>query len=279
MADNRAPLTDEQVENMLRQIGREIDYPPTPMFASRVRDRLAVVEIRRPWFWMPAGIPRGLAVALVLLVLAGGSLLAVWPNARIAVADRLGLRGIDISFVPFVPAATPTTQSMPTPLPVGERLGLGTSMTLDEAGVRLRFAIPRPTLPEIGLPDEVYVVNEPSGGRVSLVYAARAGIPATTTTGVGLLLVAFQGNLEPTFFGKGLGPDTRIEVISINGGQGFWIEGQPHMYFYRDTGGQVRDETVRLAGNVLLWDQNGLTLRLESALAKDEAIRIASSVR
>ncbi len=279
MADSRTPLTNEQLEAMLRQIGREIDYPPTPMLASRVRERLAASKPRRSWFWMPSGTSRGLAVALVCIVLACGSLLALWPAARIAVADRLGLRGTDITLVPFVPAATPTTEPVPTPMPVGERLSLGTAMTLDEARGRLRFAIPRPTLPEIGTPEGVYVASEPSGGRVSLVYAPRAGVPATAETGVGLLLVAFQGGLEPAFFGKGLGPNTRIEAVSINGGQGFWIEGRPHMYFYRDTGGQIRDETVRLAGNVLLWDQDGLTLRLESALSKEEAMRLANSVR
>jgi hypothetical protein len=57
-----------------------------------------------------------------------------------------------------------------------------------------------------------------------------------------------------------------------------WIEGQPHTVLYRDSDGQVREERSRLAANTLLWEQSGLTLRLESSLSKDEAIRIAEGV-
>lgn len=46
-----------------------------------------------------------------------------------------------------------------------------------------------------------------------------------------------------------------------------------------DTSGQVREERVRLAGNVLPQEQAGLTLRLESALSQAEALRVAASVR
>jgi len=66
--------------------------------------------------------------------------------------------------------------------------------------------------------------------------------------------------------------------VTVNGGRGFWIEGAPHQIFYRDVNGQVHDRQLRLAGNTLIWEQDGLTLRLESALSKDEALRIAASV-
>ena len=35
----------------------------------------------------------------------------------------------------------------------------------------------------------------------------------------------------------------------------------------------------RLAANVLLWEQDGLTLRLEGAFSKEQALLIAESVR
>ena len=68
--------------------------------------------------------------------------------------------------------------------------------------------------------------------------------------------------------------------VAVGDGRGraLWIEGEPHLFFYRDRDGQVRDESVRLAGNVLLWERGELTLRLEGAIARDEAIRIAASV-
>jgi hypothetical protein len=41
----------------------------------------------------------------------------------------------------------------------------------------------------------------------------------------------------------------------------------------------VRDDRARLAGTSLLWEQGNLTLRPEGTLAKEEALRIAASVR
>jgi hypothetical protein len=36
---------------------------------------------------------------------------------------------------------------------------------------------------------------------------------------------------------------------------------------------------VRLAGNTVLWERNGLTLRIEDALSRDQTLRIAESMR
>ena len=77
--------------------------------------------------------------------------------------------------------------------------------------------------------------------------------------GIGLLLTEFRGDLLPPpgaydkglapDSGKGLGPGTQLEELSVNGGRGYWIEGWPHLYFYRDAAGQVRQGTTRLVGN------------------------------
>ena len=107
----------------------------------------------------------------------------------------------------------------------------------------------------------------------------RPGLPTATETGVGLLLTQFQGSLEPTFFGKGLPPGARLEQVTMAGRPAYWIEGRPHFFFYRDQSGRQIDERFRLAANVLLWEQDGLTLRIEGAFSKEEALRIAASVR
>jgi hypothetical protein len=41
----------------------------------------------------------------------------------------------------------------------------------------------------------------------------------------------------------------------------------------------VRNEELRLAGNTLLWVQGDLTLRLEIAGSREDALRIAGSMR
>jgi hypothetical protein len=58
------------------------------------------------------------------------------------------------------------------------------------------------------------------------------------------------------------------------------MEGQPHQVFYTSNGGAsfVLD-TLRLAGNTLIWEQNGLVMRLEAQVDKATALRIAASFR
>jgi hypothetical protein len=70
-----------------------------------------------------------------------------------------------------------------------------------------------------------------------------------------------------------------LERLTFDGGPAFWITGQAHRVFYRDKQGTIREETIRLAGNVLLWQRGALTLRLEGALDREEALRIAASLR
>jgi hypothetical protein len=144
-----------------------------------------------------------------------------------------------------------------------------------EARTQVAFAILLPT--ELGPPDAVYVA---SPNQVSLVYAPRAGLPAAPqAASVGLLLTEFRATLQDAFFGKGVPANARLEEVRVGAGRAFFISGAPHSFFYLDPSGQTRDERSRLAGNTLLWEQSGLTLRIESALGRDDAIRIAGSVR
>jgi hypothetical protein len=275
MAERPHHLGESELERALVDLGSRVDYPPTPDLARRVRERVAA-QPARPWPLWATLLPvqRRLAFALLAVVALAGGILAFSPEARTVVAERLGLRGVRIEHVPFVPTATPG--------PVGDQLSLGERVTLDEARARVPYPVLMPALPELGEPDEVYLGAVPPGGQVALIYWARPGLPAASETGVGLLLMQFRaapGAADRGVLGKGVGPETRIEALSVNGGPAVWIEGNPHFLFYRDTTGQLQQEAVRLAGNVLLWEQSGLTLRVEGAFPKDQALRIAASVK
>lgn len=293
--------TDREIERALRDLRARLDYPPTPDLATTVRTRLQAQPRRSRSFWAPLVTtmpPRRLAFAALAIVLLAGALLLLSPATRSAVADRLGVRGIPIVYL--TPTLTPTPSATPTPTAassvaspprppatpptatpesLGERFGLGRPMTLTEARAAAQYTVLAPTLPELGQPDEVYFSPLPSGGQVSCVYYPRPGLPVTSATGVGMLLTQFQGAVEPEFFGKGIGPETRLEQVTVNGGRGFWLEGKPHFFIYRDANGRTTSETIRLAGNTLIWEQNGVTFRLEAALSKDEALRVAASLR
>ena len=267
MADWMVSPGDRELDRALSDLAGSLAYPPTPDIASGVRRRLASQRARPGAFARLLGLSlqRRLALALLVLIALAAAVVAASPEARTAIAERLGLRGVQIQQGPTVPT------------PAGTGLNLGQSMTLEQARARVTFAVQVPTA--LSSPDEVYLLDVPPAGQVALVYRPRPDVPQAASTGVGLLLTEFQGAVSGGVIGKGLNPGTSLQDIQVNGGRGYWIDGDPHTFFYVDARGQVRTETTRLAGSVLLWEHGELTLRLESGLSKDAALRIAASAQ
>jgi hypothetical protein len=268
MADTRDNVTDLEAE--LLTLGRHLDYPATPDIAAGVRDTLAAQPAPIPLSQARLSRTRRWAVlaaagVLVLLVTA----LAVVPTSRNAIADRLGLRGADIVITP--------TAVVPTPDPTGQRLLLGDATTIDAAVPELTY---QPFLPPstLGTPDTVYLLEPPVGGQLSYVYLTRPGMPAVPQTGVAVLISQFRGDTNESFIAKQLGDQTSLAVVDVNGEPGFWIEGAPHVFAYEDASGEFQQESLRLAANVLIWESDGITLRIESALSLDESLAIADSM-
>jgi hypothetical protein len=257
-------MRDEELEATLVDIGARLDYPQPTHMAQAVRARLREPRPKRPLWPAPAFAPAFVTLALLLVVVALGS-----PGVRSAAREFFHLRGIDIFPVPSVATVAPT---LPVTIP-GERV------SLDEARRRVHFTVRQPTVPELGAPDVVLLDTTGGAERVTLLYGERAGLTPTQVPGVSVLLVEFRGSVDAAFFGKGFGPGTTLEEVTVNGGRGFWLAGAPHFFFYRDPSGGIQQETLRLAGNTLLWEQDGVTLRLEAAVTKDQALRIAASVR
>ena len=214
----------------------------------------------------PAGLRRALALALVaLLVLAGGVLAAV-PSVRDAVLEFFGLQGATVERREQLPAAPE-----PRPLQLGER------MTLDDASQALGFTPLVPADP--GRPDSVFVRRDIPGGELSLAYRPRPGLPEAASTGLGLLVSEFRGDLVPEYVGK-LAPEaTRIERLRLGGERAIWIEGTPHFFFYRRPDGLSSERTLRLAANVLLLERGDTLVRLEGGFGLERALEIARSLR
>jgi hypothetical protein len=248
-------MTDqERLEHRLRELGSRLDVPSGRDMASSVAGRIRARRVR------PLHRPRRRT-----LVLAWAAVVAV---AGAASATGLLVRGVEIRRVP-----SPRLPSSPEAAP---DLQLGRRATLAEAERRLGFAVPLPRIP--GPPDDVFVGREPPGGRVTLTYDRRPGIPIDPLTGKGMLITMFRGETERDFVSKELGPETSLRHVNVRGAPGFWIEGAPHTVYYIDDRGRVFPDTVRLAGNVLLWQRGELTLRLESRLSLDRALEVAESM-
>jgi hypothetical protein len=93
-------MNEFEVRERLRRAIGETDPPPG--MEAAIEARLMRAKPRE----YPRGL--GLLAAVLALVLALGVLLALDPGTRTALADRLGLRGVTISQVPFVPTAIST---------------------------------------------------------------------------------------------------------------------------------------------------------------------------
>ena len=270
MAERLSTLTDDRLQAALVDVGRFVDFPLDVNVAPEVYRRIREVAAPAPRRGLlerllPARpLRRAAILALALVILAGG----------VAVAGLLGVPGLKLIF--RGPSPSP---SFSTP-PLGTSLFLGTRVTPQEAANRVSFAILRPRLEGLPAP-QYYVSRFTSGGEVSLVYRAGPGLPQAPTTHVGLLVLEFQGTFNPEFLQKVVGGPggTVVEPVTVHGEAGYWIIGAPHEVMLVNKHGRPFPETVRLAGNTLVWQRGDLTMRIEGKFGKAEALRIANSVR
>jgi hypothetical protein len=93
-----------------------------------------------------------------------------------------------------------------------------------------------------------------------------------------LLVSQFLASGVPVYIKKVAEPGTTITPIVVNGGRGFFLSGARHFLYLAPTR-LIRDERIRLARDVLLWEHGPLTLRLEGEFTRAQALRIARSFR
>jgi hypothetical protein len=184
---------------------------------------------------------RALAVVLAAAIVALGVAFAI-PPARSAILRFLGLEGVTIVQVDKLPPAAPE------PVAIGQRI------SLSEAERQAGF---RPLLPDLGRPSAVYLDN--LGHYLILLYGKRPARLRLAETNIGPGLIK-----KYTTVGG-------VEPVDVDGAPGLWLKG-PHVVIELST-------QPRLSGNVLLWERDGLLLRLEGKLTLEQALRIARSMR
>jgi hypothetical protein len=245
-----------ELERRLALLRDDVAWPPTPDLASAVAARLATQPAppRRAWR-LPAVRPATVALAALVAALVVAATLAAAPGVRARIADWLGIGAVRVERVDRLPDVGPARD-----------LGLGTRTTL--ATARRSARVPVPTIAELGAPDAVYVDrSRPGGGGASLVYLARPALPAATN-GIGALLTMLPDG-DVALVKKLLGGGTSVTSVDVDGAIGVYISGEPH----------VVTPPNRLAGNTLLWVRGDTTYRLETALGREAALRLARSVR
>jgi hypothetical protein len=272
-----------ELELALTDLAGAIAFPaPSPIFATRVRTRIEAAPAPaepawrrwRRWASAPGGtrpVRRSLVIAVALLLVA----------ATVAAAIGLGLPGIRILFGP-PPNDTPPVTAVPSgpaaSLEPGARLGLGERVSVADLASRAAFAVRYPTDPLVGPPDSAWI-DPRKAGQVALVWRSRPDVPATLDPAVGILLMQFNGRLDEGMITKMIDSGTNVERVRVGGNPGFWITGDLHFFFYEDANGHIVDDSRRWVGDTLLWTEGGVTYRLETALGREAAIRIAESLR
>ena len=239
-----------ELEQELVALGRALDVPGSPDLASRV---LAGIGTRPA-----ASARRRLVVALAVLALAALLATLAIPDARSALLRFLQIGGARIELVDELPVVAPTPPEL--------ELTLGQRVSLDEA--RQRTGVELLELDEE--PNSVYLGERDT---VWFLYGSAAAVR---------LLVAQTPELEidePFILKKLVASGTSVERVSVRGEPAYFLSGEPHAVVLVDEYGVAITDSARLARNVLVWDEDGRTVRLEGDLNKTAAVEIAEALR
>jgi hypothetical protein len=251
---------------LLSDIGSSLAYPPTPDLTTAVTARVTGTAPRRFGFVREVASPRigryrpGLVAAAVIVM--GLTLtLVISPQAREAVADFIGIGGVRIGYGEQAPSARPDAAA---------KLDLGPRTTLAAAEQRVGFDVKLPDMLGLGSPS-VHITEPPEGGVVSLFYD-------DVISGRGdLLITQFEADLDGGFFKKLVFDGAELRNVTVRGQPGYWLRGAHYFYYFDEFGSQY-EESVRLAANVLLWEEDGITYRIEGKFGPTLALEIAESL-
>jgi hypothetical protein len=247
-------MDDETWMEHVKEVAQRFEYPPTPDIAGAVRDRLA--SRRRAVFTCSLELAGQLAAILLLLAL-GIALLV--PDIRARAFDWLSIGAV--RFVHDTPNATHTPEPGLDMTPVSSWFDWADKVSLAEARTRVDFRIP--DVPRLGSPDDVfYVEYEP---------------------GVAMVILVWEPDEQPPISLHLIAPENRAFKYSaqatanttVNGQPAVWLS-SPHLYEIVPQTGNVMQRFV--VGNVLIWEMDDMTYRLEGDLTLAAAQALAESV-
>jgi hypothetical protein len=258
MSDPSELAFDQPLAAALADLAGAVEFPPTPDLASRVADE---VSVPRRTFWSPTGaFSRGLVAGLASVVLLVGAVGAV----------GLGTGAIQIRFADGSP--------LPTPVSDIPNRAFGREVSLEQAHAAIAWPILVPAVAGLGPADDIYLNAIPAGGTVTFVWGDRPEFPAGPD-GIGIVITEFAAMLDAGAFEKLVAEGTTVQKVSVRGQPGWWVEGGYHSFFFRDQNGEVVDTSIRLVGDTLIWEHDGvLAMRVEGAEDLDAALRIAHSL-
>ncbi len=300
----------DELGRELGELGSRIEYPPTPDVARKVRRSLdaetAERAIPRRWLGMLAEPKRAAAAAATILLF----LTALSPMMRSMVSDLVFSGASGSAGQAAGGAASGAADGAPAPsassseyategtarssrestsgaggsaagagMPPGEDLGLGERLSTSEARSRVGDLLLPGTPAGAAEPGNFCGESESmcagalsEGDGVVLVFGAGPGLPPLGDTDVGLLLVETPGDLDDAYPPAEWTTGARPEEVMVDGKQAYWL---PDGRSLRSQPGKAEG----LPGGALLWERGEVALLMRANVTKEEAIRIAESVR
>ena len=227
-----------ELERALVALGGQLEFPPTPDFWPRVGERLQRRRLVRP-----------LVFAVALGALAVGVAMAV-PPARSAILKFFHIGSATVERVETLPPA----QRRPLVA------GLGPALVREDAEMAAGFGM---RLPANVAPQRFYA----QPGMIStLIRVGRTPV----------LLSELKGD-QMGLFKKFAAPATSVQPVDL-GEFGLLIQGGPHVLMWQLNFGRIHQVKTRLAGNVVLWLDKGITYRLEGALDRSQMLALARQI-
>jgi hypothetical protein len=236
------------LEQQLVALGRSLDVPETPDLTSRV---LADLPGRRQ------APTRRLVLALAVVALAALLAALAIPDARSALLRFLQVGSERIELVDELPEVT---------APPELELALGKQVSLAQARRDAGFDL----LELDEEPDAVFLGDR---GTVWFLYgtpdAVRLLVSQTPDVGID----------EPFVVKKLVESGTQVEQAFVRGSPAYFLSGEPHVVMLVDEFGIEIPESLRLAEDVLVWEERGRTVRIEGDLTLAGALELADTLR
>ena len=261
-------MSEMDFENRLHSIAMKMEYPRTPEIAGFVTARLQPVTksrvVSKGWAW-------SLTILFVLFLS-----LSLIPPARAAILEFIQIGIVRIFPRPIgapveIPrTATPESINPATATPRSDAYDLLLDLnrlagetTLANAREKVPYEILLPT----GFEEPDYAFLQEADGFMTILVWLDPNDPEK-------ILMSLHFIPEGSWLIRKLQPNV-IKETQVKGQRAFWTVGS---YFLILTNGNT-EFTRLMDGNVLIWEGDRVTYRLESNLSIQEAIKIAESLK
>lgn len=238
------------IERLLRDLPGRIQYPSPPDVSGPVLSSISSPPISRR--------PRRLLAASAAAVALAALVAVIIPATRERVVGWLGIGGIGVE-------TTQATVVLPPDVTLGDHV------EVNDIPAAAGFD---PLVPDaLGEPSVAFIDG---GGRLWILWTPTEDLPPTADRNVGAIVTQFRTTASPGLTKGLIAGASTARIVDIDGRPAVWVEGPHDLYLPELAGLSVNG---RSAGNTLIWEQGGLTIRLETALALTQSIEIARSFR